>query len=137
MNTNYKLDSYLNQDVTSVKSKLENKGLEVIVVGDGDTIINQYPNKDIVTSKGNKVFLLTNGNKITIPDFKNWSRKDVYTYLYLADIKFTSNGTGYLVSQSIVDEVYTGEKVLEINFQEKYKEEPVVEEQKVEEENNT
>ena len=128
-NTNYKLESYLNQDVTSVKTKLENKGLEVIVIGDGDTIINQYPNKDITTAKGNKIFLLTNSDKITIPDFKNWSRKDVYTYLYLADIKFTSNGTGYLVSQNIVNEVYDGEKVLEISFQEKYKEEPKVEEQ--------
>lgn len=132
-NTNYTLDSYLNQDVNSVKNKLESKGLEVVIIGDGDTIINQYPNKDITTSKDNKIFLLTNSDKITIPNFTNWSRKDVYTYLYLANIKFTSNGTGYLVSQSIVDEVYTGEKLLEINFQEKYKEEPVVEEQ----ENNT
>ena len=132
-NTNYTLDSYLNQDVNSVKNKLESKGLEVVIIGDGDTIINQYPNKDITTSKDNKVFLLTNSDKITIPNFTDWSRKDVYTYLYLANIKFTSNGTGYLVSQSIVDEVYTGEKLLEINFQEKYKEEPVVEEQ----ENNT
>ena len=119
--TNYKLDSYYNEKTESIKKKLENRGLEVIVIGDGDTIINQYPSKDVVTSRGNKVFLLTNSNEYIIPNFANWSRKDVYTYLYLTNIKFTSNGMGYLTNQSIVDTKYEEGMVLELTFQEKYK----------------
>ena len=121
VNNNVVLDSYYNMKSSTVKKDLESKGLEVVVIGNGDTVINQYPNKGITTTKGNRVFLLTNGNEIMIPKFTNWSRKDVYTYLYLANIKFTSNGIGYLTSQSVADVKYEDGMILEINFSEKYK----------------
>ena len=122
--TNYVLESYYNEKTDTIKKKLESRGLDVVVIGDGDTIINQYPSKDVVTSKGNKVFLLTNSKEYIIPNFTNWSRKDVYTYLYLTNIKFTSNGRGYLTNQSIVDEVYKDSMIIELEFKEKYKEVP-------------
>ena len=120
--TTYELDKYYNKNVNTVKEVLERDGIEVIVIGDGQTIIDQYPEKGIITSKSNKVFLLTNYNNVTIPNFYNWSKKDVYTYLKFANIPYKATGMGYLVNQNIKDVPFTGDMVLELEFAEKFKE---------------
>ena len=121
--TNYTLDRYYNKNIDGVKQELESHGLNVIVIGDGDRITNQYPEKGVITTKGNKVFLVTNYKIVNIPNFYNWSKKDVTTYLKLAGIPYTCKGMGYLTSQSIIDTVYT-EGVVELEFTEKYTEMP-------------
>lgn len=119
--TSLTLDKYYNKDVENVKTDLEKNGVNVIVIGDGDKIINQYPNAGIVTSSSNKVFLLTNYKTIIIPNFKGWSKKDVNTYLKLANIPYTETGMGYLTTQSIINTTYTEGMNLELTFEEKYK----------------
>lgn len=118
----YTLDSYINKNVETVKQLLESKGLEVVTIGNGDVVANQYPNSQIVVTKGCKVFFVTNGSEITIPNFKGWSKKDVQTYLNLAGIKYSSEGIGYLVSQSIKDVVYNfnENEIIQLKFEEKY-----------------
>ena len=120
--TSYTLEGYYNKKVETVKQELEKHGIEVITIGDGDTIINQYPTKGITTSKSNKVFLLTNYKTVTIPNFNNWSKKDVNTYLKLANIPYTETGMGYLTNQSVKDTVYQEGMNIELTFEEKYKE---------------
>ena len=118
----YTLDSYINKNVETVKQLLESKGLEVVTIGNGDVVANQYPNSQIVVTKGCKVFLVTNGSDIMIPNFKGWSKKDVQTYLNLAGIKYSSEGIGYLVSQSIKNVVYNfnENEIIQLKFEEKY-----------------
>ena len=108
--TSFTLDKYYNKDVEIVKTDLEKNGINVVIIGDGDKIINQYPNVGIVTSSSNKVFLLTNYKTITIPNFKG-----------LANIPYTESGMGYLVSQSLVNVNYAEGMTLELIFEEKYK----------------
>lgn len=122
--TSYTLDGYFNKKVDTVKEILEKNGIDVVVIGDGDKIVDQYPKKDIVITSANKVFLLTNYKTITIPNFYNWSKKDVNTFLKLASIPYTETGMGYLTSQSIKDAVYQEGMNIELEFTEKYKEEP-------------
>lgn len=118
----YTLDSYINKNVETVKQLLESKGLGVVTIGNDDVVANQYPNSQIVVTKGCKVFLVTNGSEITIPNFKGWSKKDVQTYLNLAGIKYSSEGIGYLVSQSIKNVVYNfnENEIIQLKFEEKY-----------------
>lgn len=117
----YTLDSYINKNVETVKQLLESKGLEVVTIGNGDVVANQYPNSQIVVTKGCKVFLVTNGSEITIPNFKGWSKKDVETYLNLSNIPYKCEGLGYLVSQSIVNTIYNDNTVIiELKFEDKY-----------------
>ncbi len=116
----YTMDTYLNQSVDSVKNELENNGIVVEIIGDGDKIIDQYPEKGIVITKGTKVFLTTNGTNRMIPNFKGWSKKDVTMYLKNANIPYQMEGIGYLVSQNISDVVYQEGTVLELIFEEKY-----------------
>ena len=122
--TTYTLDKYYNKNVEDVKKSLEEHGVEVVVIGDGDKIIDQYPIKDTVITKGNKVFLLTNYKTVNIPNFNLWSKKDTTTYLKLAGIPYTCKGMGYLTNQSIVDTQYTEGMVVELEFTEKYTEMP-------------
>lgn len=119
-NTSYTLDNYYNKKIDTVKSDLESKGLDVIVIGNGTKIINQYPVKGITLTKGNKLFLLTESNEIIIPSFKNWSKKDVLSYLKLANIPYEVTGLGYLTNQSLVNVKYEEGTVINLEFNEKY-----------------
>ncbi len=131
--TTYKLDKYYNKDVETVKHELEQNGITVVVIGNGSKKIEQYPKKDITITKNNKVFLLTNHTEVTIPNFTNWSKKDVTTYLRLANIPYTCKGIGYLTNQSIIDTKYAEGMVVELEFTEKYLEQPVVTEEETQE----
>ena len=118
----YTLENYQNKDVASVKATLEKNGLTVVTIGNGDRIINQYPNKNITLNKGSKVFLVTNGTKYTIPDMTLWSKKDVTTYLNYTNIDYQTTGDGYLTSQSIPagTEYIAGQMTLALTFAPKY-----------------
>lgn len=119
----YTLDSYFNQPVSVIKEQLEKEGIQVQVIGNGNTIINQYPASDTVITKGTKVFFLTNGSEMLIPNFKGWSKKDVITYLKYANIPYTVEGMGYSTSQSISpNTVYHEDMNLTVVFEEKYPE---------------
>lgn len=99
--TTYKLDNYLNKNISEVKSDLENKFNEVIVIGNGNKIINQYPKKDEVVSVLEKVYLVTNGTDITIPNLTNWSKRELDTFIELSNIECEIEGSGYVYEQSI------------------------------------
>ena len=98
----YTLDSYTNQSVNYVKSKLESKSLNVQVIGNGGSVIEQYPLARSKVTSGDKVFIKTEGTDITLPDLTGWSKKEVQTYASLAEIQLVIEGTsGHVTSQSI------------------------------------
>ena len=97
----YKLDNYKSKNVNDVKSLLNQNNLNVVVIGNGNKIIKQYPSKDTTLISGDKVFLLTNSTSYTIPNMKNWSRYEVIKFCELANIEYSFDGYGYVVSQSI------------------------------------
>jgi len=117
----YELDTYLNKSVETVKTELEKNGINVVVIGDGDRIVNQYPNAKITITAGNKVFLKTNGSKIILEDMHGWSKKEVTTYLNLIGVRFNFEGTGYLTEQNINSGTEINQDtVLELKFEPKY-----------------
>ena len=97
----YKLDTYINKDTNEVKEKLENNGLKVIVIGNGDKIIKQYPSKNTKVVKSDKIFLVTNSKEYKMINLNNWSRYDISKYCDLTGITCIFKGNGYAVSQSI------------------------------------
>ena len=94
----YKLDSYINQSVNFVKSKLASKSLNVQVIGNGTTIIEQFPKNKSRVSKNDRVFIKTESLDITVPNFEGWSRKDVQTFGSLSGINIIVDGSSGLVS---------------------------------------
>ena len=71
---NYKLDSFVNQSVNFVKSKLQAKNIDVQVIGNGSTVIEQFPKAKSKVTKSDRVFIKTESSDITLPDFSGWSK---------------------------------------------------------------
>ena len=96
-----KLENYISADITTTIEKLKNKKLNVIVLGNGKYIINQYPLKNTKVFENSKVFLVTNNTEYIMEDINGWSLNEVMTYANLLGIKLTINGYGKVVEQSI------------------------------------
>lgn len=96
-----KASSYLNQNIEDVKNTLTEFDAKVVVLGDGDKIVNQYPKKDSTIVVGDRVFLVTNGKTKTLPNLWNYSKSEVEILARLLNIKVTYQGYGYVVSQNI------------------------------------
>jgi len=119
--TTYKLDNYLNKSVSSVKSDLESKFNNVIIIGDGDKVISQYPYKNSIVSVNEKVYIVTNGTKITMPNVINWSKRELETYLSLINLKSEYEGSGFVTEQSIeAGTIIKDSDVLTIKLESKY-----------------
>ncbi len=113
----YTLDNYLNKKVSDIKEELNNNDIKVITIGDGDTIIKQYPSKDIKVIKGDIVYLLTNGNKMIMPNIIGFSEKEVEVLANFLNLEVKINGSGYVKEQSIKEnEEITSESILEVEL---------------------
>jgi penicillin-binding protein 2B len=112
-----KIDNYLNKDVSVIKKELENKGIKTIVLGNGKKIINQYPKANTNLIEDDKVFLLTNGDKITMPDLTGYSKIEVKELAGILNLGLKISGNGYAVNQSIKkDELLSEERIIEVEF---------------------
>lgn len=113
----YTLGSYVSQTVTGVSKALTELGIEPVVIGDGNYVINQSPNNGSSILKGEKVYLLTNGTTYKMPNMKSWSRADVISYFDLIGAKYTINGTGFVTAQSkAIDSVISKDEEITITL---------------------
>ncbi len=96
--------NYLSKDINTVTTMLENQKLNLIVIGNGKYIINQYPLKNGIVLQNGKLFLVTNGTEIKMPNIIGWSLSDVKNYCNLIGLNLEYNGYGYVTSQSIVQD---------------------------------
>ena len=97
---NLQINNYINLKTSDVQAKIKELNLTPIIIGNGDIITNQYPINSKVTIS-EKIFLITNGDKKTIPNLSGYSKSDVETLLNFLNIKYTITGHGYVNSQSI------------------------------------
>ena len=96
--SSYEINDYTNLLKEEVLKKLE--GLDVIVLGNGNKIIDQYPkNTTLVTN--DKIFLLTNDQKIKMPKLIGYSRIEAISLLNLLDVDYEIEGYGFVTEQSI------------------------------------
>ena len=95
------LGNYINKSVEETKNNLEALGLKVIVIGSGDTIINQNPLKNVKVIKGEKVFLLTNKKPYIMPNTYNWSSADIIAFCKLIGLSYELDGYGKVKETNI------------------------------------
>ena len=95
------LGNYINKSVEETKNNLEALGLKVIVIGSGDTIINQNPLKNVKVIKGEKVFLLTNKKPYIMPNTYNWSSTDIIAFCKLMGLSYELDGYGKVKETNI------------------------------------
>ena len=99
--TKTKLNTYVGKNIEDATNELSSSNLNIITIGDGDKIIKQYPIKDKSVIKGDKIYLVTNFNTLSLIDLNNWSKSDAGRYCELLGITCNFSGYGYVVSQSI------------------------------------
>ena len=95
------LDNYISKYLDTTLEELKNKKIDVIILGNGKYIINQYPLKNKTLLSGEKLFLLTNDKEIKMENLKGWSLSEVKTYCNLIGLKLEYNGYGYVINKSI------------------------------------
>lgn len=116
--SSYKISLYVNKKTDVVKTELKKNDLNVIVLGDGDVVINQYPSKGSVLQNGSKVVLLTDNYTKVMPNLVGFSYKDAFNILKLMGVKHSLNGNGYVVNQSIPEgQVVNDNDEVVINFE--------------------
>ena len=96
-----KIESYINKDTEIIKKELNNKRVKTIIIGNGNKIINQYPNRGEQITTSETVILKTNDQNIHMEDLTGLSSKTTTKYLDMIKIPYTTEGTGYTVYQSI------------------------------------
>ena len=101
--TEYEMPSFVNKDLESTKTNLTASGIEYTVIGTGNKVIKQYPEKgDTITNK-DMVYLITNDQNLTIPNVVGLSSKIANSILSLLGIKVNLDGVGYVTAQSIAE----------------------------------
>lgn len=117
----YNMTSYINETTAKVEKSLKQEGLNVIVIGDGETIVNQYPTKGSNVVTGDKVFLVTNGTKRKLENVVGWSKNDFTTYMNLLNVPYELNGYGYIKEQSVkAGTEIQGEMLVQVTLSNKY-----------------
>ena len=121
INTSYKIESYINKDTTSVMDNLKDTGINLIVIGDGNKIVSQYPNSNTDLTKGDNLILLTNNYDKKMLNLIGLSSKEVKIILDYMDINYTIEGNGYVYEQSVSEgTVLNPDDVITIKLNEKY-----------------
>lgn len=97
----FKVESYINKNTETTVNELKEAKMDVILIGNGDKIINQYPKENTIMNINNKIFLLTNDTEYKMADIKSWSRSEVVSYANMLNINVNFSGYGYVTSYSI------------------------------------
>lgn len=102
----YVVESFYNKNTSDVKDKLGRQNIEVLVLGDGDKVVDQYPSIDSKIYEDDMVIVKTNNVGDKMIDLTGYSRKQVINILELMGVLYEIEGYGYVYEQSImVDEV--------------------------------
>ncbi len=99
--TSLTLDSYINKKTEDINNILKQNNIQTVIIGSGDKIISQYPNKGEKVLSYDKVFLITNKDEGKMPDLKGYSRSEVIYLMKTLNYKYELEGYGHVVSQSI------------------------------------
>ena len=99
----YEMPSLINHSLSYVQDTLSSYGTELYNLGDGNTVIRQYPQVGHSVTTGQKVFLVTNANTIYIPNMVGWSRQDVAGFWQATglDVNISGDETSVVTSQDI------------------------------------
>ena len=95
-----KMENYISKNTQESIEQLQNQGMNVVTIGNGKYIINQYPKKDKKFPAGSKAILITNG-ELTMPNVIGFSSNEVITICKLLNLNYNINGVGNVVSTSI------------------------------------
>ena len=95
------MPSLVNHTLGYADEKLNGLDITRYTLGNGSSVIAQYPEAGETLSNGERVFLVTDTNSFTMPDLTGWTRKDVTALWQVTQFGFRLKGEGVVTSQNI------------------------------------
>ncbi len=97
----FTMPSLTGSNLGSALAELDTYSAEVEIIGDGEKVVAQFPTEGSDVASNQKVFLLSEGSQIIMPDMKGWNKKDLTTFWRLSGISVVMDGYGLVSEQSI------------------------------------
>lgn len=98
---NYKVPSFINKKLDSVKTTLTSDKINYVVIGEGDKVVKQSPSPDTIMTNQDTIYLITNDRNQKVPNVVGLSSKVAKDLLQKLSIKVNLDGVGYVTEQSI------------------------------------
>ena len=98
---NYKVPSFINKKLDSVKTTLTSNKINYVVIGEGDKVVKQSPSPDTTMTNQDTIYLITNDRNQKVPNVVGLSSKVAKDLLQKLSIKVNLDGVGYVTEQSI------------------------------------
>jgi len=117
--SSYNVESFYNKEVDSIKAYLNEKNVRVLILGDGDKIVGQYPGTNNVIYEDDLMIFKTNSFDNKMIDLTGYSYKEMMNILSLMDVSYITEGSGYVYEQSILEGEEINDSVT-IKLKEKY-----------------
>ena len=99
----YEVPSFINKELESVKTTLTSENIKYTVIGNGDKVVKQYPEKNDTITNQDTIYLITNDQNLTVPNVVGLSSKVANSLLTTLGIKVNLDGVGYVTSQNIAE----------------------------------
>ena len=97
----YTMPNLVNHSMEYALDKLKDMTLNIVKLGNGEEIINQYPDDNETLITNQTVLLLTNDDQILMPNVIGFSRKEIAALWDMTKIAVKIDGYGLVNSQSI------------------------------------
>ncbi len=97
---NTEVPQVINESVDEATLKIQEQGLEAVVIGDGTQIFAQSPSATSSVTVGSKVFIQTS-NTYALPNLIGWTKDEVVQFAQLTGLQVDYVGEGYVLEQSI------------------------------------
>lgn len=111
------VDNYISSDTNEASKRINDLGLDVITIGNGSNVINQFPIKNTEVLAGSKIFLQTDSNEYIMPNIKSWSSSEVMNFCNLIGLKYKFSGYGTVSNFNILEgSIIDKNKILEVNL---------------------
>lgn len=111
------IKNYINNNTDETIAELTKLGLDVVTIGLGDRVIDQFPMKGSTLLVGNKVYIKTNSSNIILPNMLGWTSTDATSYCSLVKLNCEMDGYGNVVGQSIEEgEPISSDSILELKL---------------------
>ncbi len=118
------VENYVNSPLVDVYDEFDLTKFNVVVIGNGDTVIEQSIPSGSVMQLNEIIFLKTNSSQVMLPNFGGYSYKDVLTYCEMASINCSFSGSGYVISQSLSESIvidsFSGTESIEFVLEPKF-----------------
>ncbi|MCR6095939.1 penicillin-binding protein [Salipaludibacillus agaradhaerens] len=94
------IGNYEDKVTEEAYNDLSNQGLDVTLIGDGETIIKQSHLEGTELIHGEKIILLTDDDDPLVPDLTGWSLRNVYLLEEVTGIDMEVEGSGFVKGQT-------------------------------------